>query len=314
MNPQEAFARKRELEEKSALLQDCLKGELFNLLQGTDWYLTGIKVALESMTAFCEISELVYRGQETQTEGAWRLAHMQKVTDEFLEFAEDGQTAETRTHIMLGARPSLEILIRAFEGSKEEETEGAKRSRKTIITQLAADIKVYLVRVRSLRRMQVILAELLEPKYILLRGQKKEKIEEFHRTYGAFKRFMGYEDSKELISNNKIKSAIAKLKREQGQVETRIKLIHAGVTKFSRGDVINPDPEQELAEDKMIPVLSRISEAGFEYLERAKTAYPHSLRDTPQYLQLLERVSALEAENYELELEKLRKKTKPGLA
>ena len=133
-------------------------------------------------------------------------------------------------------------------------------------------------------------------------------IEEFHRHNQGFSNLLGYTDPQELFDNKLAKAALAKLVIERKKVETIIKKVRAAIYVDSAHVFSQTNPEDDLTAANIMPILSKISEAGFEFMERAHTSYDHALRDDEDGITLLKQIASIETAFNELELHKISRK------
>ena len=106
-------------------------------------------------------------------------------------------------------------------------------------------------------------------------------------------------------SNDKtyVKELINVIGSEIKTLDSTAKQIWSAVYKdrfreYARG----ADMKDDLAEERIQPVLKEISQAGFDYLDRAYTAYTHALELVGSNDALLNQVAALAVEISEYEI------------
>ena len=85
--------KRAQLAALDAQLRAVMEPGLQKRLREPGWYLTGVKVGLESLHAFYEISELVYREHTSRSEGGRRLARLRTVYQQLTRFAQGGMDA-----------------------------------------------------------------------------------------------------------------------------------------------------------------------------------------------------------------------------
>lgn len=176
-----------------------------------------------------------------------------------------------------------------------------------MLDQLAADINFFLLRGRSLRRMSDFLAEIRAARTFPFKGKRLKLIEDFHQRNQAFATFLGYTNPRDLLDNKVVDSAMARLITERKRVRYKSRLVRDAIYSHTAGDYSGDPPEADLEEAKIVPILTKISAAGFNFLSRAGALYEDALtrKKNQNALQWLQRLSRLESRFYEHELMKL---------
>ena len=193
----ELQTKKQELAAMTQQLNQVMGRGLMMRLQDPAWYLTGVKVGLESLRAFYLISELVYREHTANSEGGRRLANMRNVYDRLAQFAQPNQNLQQRTRIMLEIFQPLQLLLHEWEGQDDAAglaPGGAASRRRTIVGQLAADIHLNLVRLRAFQKMEESLKDSIHIKYLFLREAKRKLVQQFHWQYIGYAKIFAFDD------------------------------------------------------------------------------------------------------------------------
>ena len=302
MSEADLGARRQELVTLTGQLNEVLARGLVMRLKDPSWYLTGVKVGLESLRGFYVISELVYREHTANSEGGRRLANMRRVYDKLSEFAGQDQTIQTRTKIMLEILQPLQLLMREWQGQGVLSARAKREQRKTIVGQLAADINLNLIRLRSFEKMLETLRSLAHPKYIILRAEKKRVIDHFHWQYIGYSKIFGFDDPIVLHDKTYVQELTKAIVEEIKLLEQTAGQIWASIYRGRFKERATMDYHTDLAEPNLLPILKEIAQAGFDYLDRAYTAYGHALEMAGSDDKLLIRVGELGAELAESEL------------
>lgn len=264
----------QELTQLWSQLQGPLYHGLTQRLADADWYLTGVAVGLESLYAFYEISELVYREHDKTSDGAKRVARIRGVYEKLREFSQSDQTPQSRAKILVQIRMPLQLLLAELEGGRPK----AGRARKPVVNQLAADINLNLMRLRSYEKMRGGLAKLDTFSHTLIPALRRRDAQVFAKEWAAYASDLGFEEPEALYTKDGVRDVLRKLDRETRQAEARVKSMHAKIFTGRFRDLAGEDPKEDLAEAKLAPVFTRIFQAGFEYLTRAHNAYEHALQ------------------------------------
>ncbi len=283
-------ANRKELTECWERLAGPLYEGLVQRLQEADWYLTGVSVGLESLNAFYEIAHIAYREHGAEADGAKRVARMRKVHEKFSEFASDERTPEERAQILLQVRLPLQLLLADLRGDRLGST-GVRR--KPVTNQLAADINLNLVRLRSFEKMRGELARAGSLLRGIVPGQRRRDAAAFAEAFKAYATDLGFEDPSVLHTGDGVAATIKKLEREVKSVETRLKQIHSKVYSGRYRDQAGDDLKEDLSEARLVPLFAKILQAGIEYMVRTQEAYEHALALVGGDLALYKRVSDL---------------------
>jgi len=296
-----AALKRRELEALEERLKATLSRGLMVRLRNPEWYLTGVELGLESLGAFYRISELVYRTAEVDSAGAQRVANLEKVYRRLSEFAASGEVAG-RVIIMLEIRPQLEQLLAELEGTAASADAPAEaRRRRTAVARLTGDVSRLMVHLRSLRALHDEARALLAFKLFVLRWSRRQEIDSFYRANRAFAQALGFGDPTVLRRNRAVRAVLARTRDEISRVERRLRDIHGAIYAGRFRQRSTGAIEEDLDERKVFGVLKDVLAAGYEYLERAHSAYGHGLELTGTSPDLLRRVAELRTEVERLE-------------
>lgn len=303
--------KRTQLTALDAKLRAVLGPGLEQRLRDPGWYLTGVKVGLQSLHAFYEISELVYREYTSRSEGGRRLARLRTVYEQLTRFARGGIGADERARLMLDIRQPLQTLLYEFEFESDASSAGPAGQRKTIVGQLASDIRMNLIRERSFEKMEGDLKELLGFWYFFARGARRKAAEKVRHDHIGYAEQLGFGNADVLLSNASVKTAIIRAERERKKLGNKARLVHQ---KIYRDDdqAASGDIRADLAEQRIMPRLQHISRDGLEYLHRAESAYEHAMELVQGDVELLRRVTALGLEIEEGELSAELSRAKAG--
>ncbi len=283
-------SNRKELTECWERLSGPLYEGLVQRLQDADWYLTGVSVGLESLNAFYEIASIAYREHAGEADGAKRVARMRKVHEKFSEFADGDRTPEERAQILLQVRLPLQLLLADLRGDRLGST-GVRR--KPVTNQLAADINLNLVRLRSFEKMRGELARAGSFFRGIVPGQRKRDAAAFGEAFKAYATDLGFEDPSVLHTGDGVAATLKKLDREMRSVEARLKQIHTKVYSGRYRDQAGNDLKEDLDEAHLVPLFAKILQAGIEYMVRTQEAYEHALELVGGDMALYKRVTDL---------------------
>lgn len=284
--------KRNQLASLDAQLRTMLGPGLEQRLRDPGWYLTGVKVGLESLHAFYEISELVYREHTSRSEGGRRLARLRTVYEQLTRFARGGIDAAGRAQLMLEIRQPLQTLLHEFEFESAASGGPVSAQRKTIIGQLASDIRLSLIRERSFEKMEADLGGLLSFWFVFAPGKRKQLAERVRHDHIGYAEQLGFGKADALLRNEVVKTAILKAQRERKKLARKAELVHQKIYR-DQPDAGAEDFRGGLAEQRILPRLQHISRAGLEYLHRAESAYEHALELVKGDVALLREVTAL---------------------
>lgn len=303
--------KRQQLVALDAKLRAVLGPGLEQRLRDPGWYLTGVKVGLESLHAFYEISELVYREYTSRSEGGRRLARLRTVYEQLTRFARGGIGATERAHLMLDIRQPLQTLLYEFDVESGADGSAAAGQRKTIIGQLASDIRMSLIRERSFEKMEQDLKGLLGFWYFFARGARRKAAEKVRHDHIGYADQLGFGNADALLRNAAVKTSLIRAERERKKLGSKARLVHQKIYKDA-DQAASGDIRADLAEQRIVPRLQRISRDGLEYLHRAESAYEHAMDLVKGDVELLRQVTALGVEIEEGELAAEIRRSKGG--
>ena len=280
----ELAAMREELAELDPFVDDLLRRSLPRRLGVADWYLTGVELGLESLAAFGAILETVYRGQSGPPESGRRIADLLEVRKRLEEFAQPQRGLDARVEILVALRPALERLLREL---------AHKSSGRSVVHQLAADIQRVVRGRRSLEALRGLLRELEGPRFLFARGALHRRARDVYEQYRGFAACLGMTAPETLTSRAGRRDVLAAAEREAQRTAGWLTAIHAKVYTPRLRRLATGDPVFDLAEQRLEPVLAQVLASGYEYLERAYSAYRHALEMSGADGALLDRVAAL---------------------
>lgn len=267
------------------LLYECL----LERLKHADWYLTGIVVGLESLDRFLEIAELAYREYAPDSEGGRRVARLRTVNASLHRFADSAVVAQ-RAEILVTVRAPLGSLVRdlAIGGDGD----GRKR-KKSFIAQLAGDVHLGVMRIRTLEQLQDDLGAF--EGFLSRTFGGRRPIEDFVQRYRPFAKMLGFEDADVLGRPEGLRAVSDNAEREIGRVHRHLQLLHARIYSGRLRDLSKGGFDIDLEEIQLMTLLAKLAKDGHDYLTRASGIFADALDLIGRSGETLARAEQLEA-------------------
>ena len=148
---------------------------------------------------------------------------------------------------------------------------------------------------RSLVELRAELADLRRPRYALARRALRRRADEISRRYRTYGKVLRVESAAELATRSGQREAQVAVEREIQRVDDWLATIHARVYTKAFASLGKGDPAVDFGEERLHPILAETLAPGYEYLDRAHSAYRHALEAVSADPRLLDRVTELTA-------------------